>query len=163
MRDWLRPENRPDVLQEFPEDKIFGPDADDNRERLVAELEGDFDDLRALEARLTREVDRPALAAALKRVSILSDQDARRVARSHSEARTTYHRATSALWPMLDREKEEGLAGPASDESDGAGSTAGQPAPEPVSADAGRGGSGRARVFPKRTRGLGGAFATNDW
>ena len=46
IAEWLRLENRPDVLQEFPEDKIFGPDADDNRERLVAELEGELDDLR---------------------------------------------------------------------------------------------------------------------
>ena len=108
LAEWLRVENRPDVLQELPEGEVIGLDADDNRELLLDELEGELQRLRAEEARLTREVDQPSLEAALKRVSILTDADARRVARSHSEARTTYHRASSALWPMLDREKEEG-------------------------------------------------------
>ena len=109
IEEWLRPENRPDVLQGVPDSEVVGYDADENRELLLDELEGARDRLYAEAERLTREVDLPRLVAALERASILTEKAAKRVARSHSEARSTYHRASNALWPLLDREKEEGL------------------------------------------------------
>ena len=81
--------------------------------RLVAEFEREIERLRTVEERVTREIDLPRLVPILRRASILTEADARRVARSHSEARTTYHRASKDLWPMLDREREEGVRWPA--------------------------------------------------
>ena len=111
VAEWLEPENRPDGLQGVAVDEVFGADAGHNRELLVGELEGEVERLRAEADRLAREVDGPRLAAVLDRASIPIDEAARRLTRSHAEARTTYHRASSALWPMLEREKEEGARG----------------------------------------------------
>ena len=103
----------------MPVDEFFGSDAGENRELLVRELKGEVERLRAEADRLAREVDGPRLAAILDRASIPIDEAARRLTRSHAEARTTYHRASSALWPMLEREKEEGPPGSFGDDGDG--------------------------------------------
>ena len=105
---WLKPENRPAVLRGLPADEVFGADADHNRELLVGQLEEEAERLRAEADRLAREVDGPRLAAVLERAAIPTEKAARRLTRSHAEARTSYHRASSALWPMLEREREEG-------------------------------------------------------
>ena len=118
IEDWLKPANRPDVLQGLSDDQVIGLDADHNRELLVIELEGEVERLRVEADRLAREVDQPSLAAVLERALILSEEAARRVARSHGEARTTYHRASSALWPLLDREKKQGPPEPAGYDQD---------------------------------------------
>jgi hypothetical protein len=75
---------------------------------VVGQLELEVERLEALAALMEREVDGPRLRAVLERASILTEEAARRVTRSHAEARSTYHRATSALWPLLEREKEKG-------------------------------------------------------
>ena len=116
IEDWLKEENRPDVLKGRPDDEVMGSDPDHNQELLETELETEIERLRAEERRLSVEVDRPSLTAALQRVSILTDADARRVARSHSEARTTYHRSAKDLWPLLEREKQEGPPEPTGDD-----------------------------------------------
>ena len=112
-------------------DEIFGSDADDNRELLVGQLELEVERLQAVAARLERDVDGPRLRAVLERASILTEEAARRVTRSHAEARSSYHRATSALWPLLEREKEQGPPEPADDDDH---NEAREPAIEPVSA-----------------------------
>ena len=109
IEEWLRPENRPDVLQGVPGSEIVGGDADENRDLLLEELEAARDRLYAEAERLSRDVDLPRLVARLERASILTEEAAKRVARSHSEARSTYHRASNALWPLLDREQAEDL------------------------------------------------------
>ena len=38
VAEWLKPENRPEVLQGLPVDEFFGADADQNRELLVGQL-----------------------------------------------------------------------------------------------------------------------------
>ena len=119
VAEWLEPANRPDVLQGVPVDEVFGADAEHNRELLLGQLKGEVERLRAEADRLAREVDGPRLAAVLDRASIPIDEAARRLTRSHAEARTTYHRASSALWPMLEREKEEGSAESFGDDGDG--------------------------------------------
>ena len=63
--DWLKPANRPDVLQELPVGEVIGVDADDNRELLLSEIEAEIDRLRGEEARVRREIDHPKWAAAL--------------------------------------------------------------------------------------------------
>ena len=107
IADWLEEAHRPDVMRGIPDDEVIG-DADENRELLVETFEEEIKRLRAEERRIWVEVDQPSLAAALNRVSILTEDAAKRVARSHSEARTTFHRATKDLWPLLERDKENG-------------------------------------------------------
>ena len=179
VAEWLKPENRPDVLQGLPVDEVFGSDADHNRELLVGQLEGEVERLRAEADRLAREVDGPSLVAVLERAAILTEKAARRVTRSHAEARTTYHRASSALWPMLEREKEEGSPESVGDDDDATRPVT-HPAPglprwprlrrKPTSRApernprraglgcAGAGLSGGGQRFPKRTRGFVGCF-----
>ena len=134
VAEWLKPENRPDVLQNMPVDEVFGADADDNRDLLLEVLNTEVERLRALADRLAREVDEPSLVAVLERASILTEEAARRVTRSHAEARTTYHRASTALWPLLDREKEEGSPESVGDDANDNDNEATEPAFEPVSA-----------------------------
>ena len=119
VAEWLEPENRPEVLTGRAVDEFFGADAGDNRELLVGQLEEEAERLRAESDRLAREVDGPRLRGVLERASILTEEAARRVTRSHAEARATYHRATSALWPLLEREHEEGPPGSFDGDSDG--------------------------------------------
>ena len=51
--------------------------------------------------------------------------------RSHAEARASYHRSSTALWPLLERENDEGLSESAGDDDD---NEATEPAIEPISA-----------------------------
>ena len=55
----------------------------------------------------TQEVDGPSLLEALDRVSILTEESARRLARSQTEARTTFHRAWKDLVKALAADREE--------------------------------------------------------
>ena len=130
VAELLKPENRPEELRDSPVDEIFGADADENRDLLVGQLELEVERLQAEATRLEREIDGPRLRAILERASILTEEAARRVTRSHAEARSSYHRATSALWPLLEREKEQGPPEPADDDHN----EAREPAIEPVSA-----------------------------
>ena len=117
IEDWLQPANRPDVLQDWEEDDLFDVDAEANRDQLVSEFEREIERLLGVEKEVIRDVDVPRVASLLKRASILTEADARRVARSHSESRATYHRAARDLWPMLAREQEQGLQEPAGDDA----------------------------------------------
>jgi len=152
----LKPENRPDEFRDLPVDEVFGSDADHNRELLVGQLELEVERLQAVADRLEREVDGPRLRAVLERAAILTEEAARRVTRSHAEARATYHRASSALWPMLEREKEEGP--PESAGGDDAANEATGPVSEPVSAgpvSAGRDEASGSQIEPEDPSGAG--------
>jgi hypothetical protein len=118
IQEWMEPANRPDVLRELPEDQVIGRDAAENRELLVTALEDHVDRLRAEDERISRDVDWPSLASVMKKASILTEDDARRVARSHAEARATFHRASKDLIPALERDKENDLSEPTSGEDE---------------------------------------------
>ena len=104
IADWLKLENRPDELQDWSDDDLVDSDPETNREMLIGEFEREVERLQAIEKQVLREVDQPSLQNVLDRASILTEADARRVARSHSESRTTYHKASKDLWPLLERE-----------------------------------------------------------
>ena len=93
IEQWLEPANRPHVLRDKSSGEIMGDDADECRKMLVEELEFELERLRSEEERLGREVDEPSLESALKRAKILTEEAARRVARSHAESRATFNRA----------------------------------------------------------------------
>ena len=116
IADWLKLENRPDELQDWSDDDLVDSDPETNREMLIGEFEREVERLQAIEKQVMLEVDQPSLQNVLDRASILTEADARRVARSHSESRTTYHKAAKDLWPMLEREQEQGPAEPAGDD-----------------------------------------------
>ena len=121
IQDWLKLENRPDELQDWSDDDLVDSDPEINREMLIGGFEREVERLQAIEKQVMREVDQPSLQNVLDRASILTEADARRVARSHSESRTTYHKAAKDLWPMLEREQEDGLQEPAGDDAQGDG------------------------------------------
>ena len=151
VAEMLKPENRPDVLQGLPVDEIFGSDADENRELLVGELEGEAERLQAEADRLAREVDGPCLRAILERASILTEKAARRVARSHGEARTTL--SSRLECPVADARAREGGRGLRS-RSPATTTTRTRPVTQPVrSCRPGRGGVGSRPPRRDRTRG----------
>ena len=121
IADWLELENRPDELQDWSDDDLVDSDPEINREMLIGEFEREVERLQAIEKQVMEEVDQPSLQNVLDRASILTEADARRVARSHSESRTTYHKAAKDLWPMLEREQEDGLQEAAGDDAQGDG------------------------------------------
>ena len=108
IEHWLEPARRPVVLRDKPREELMGDDADKCREFLLAELEFELERLRSEEERLEREVDGPSLEEVLKLASILTEEAAKRVARSHGESRATFHRALATLYRTLDRDEAEG-------------------------------------------------------
>ena len=118
IAEWLEPANRPEVLRDLPRHELTGVDPDDCRGLLVGLFAEELARLRDLEQRVRREVDEPRWVAALQRASILSDEAARRVTRSHAESRTTFHRALKDLFRTLDRDEEQGPPEHADDEDD---------------------------------------------
>ena len=106
IEEWLAPAIRPEDLRGWTRAQVIGADADDCRRWLVRYFEDMIKYLDEEEQRIREEVDEPSLKAALDRASILNDKDARRLGRSHGDARTTYHRATKDLWPMLKLEQQ---------------------------------------------------------
>jgi hypothetical protein len=97
---------------------MMGRDATENRELLISALEDQVDRLRAEDERVSQEVDWPSLASVMKKASILTEDDARRVTRSHAEARATFHRASKDLIPALERDQESHLAEPTTGEGE---------------------------------------------
>ena len=108
IEQWLEPANRPPALGDRPRHEVMGADPRECRERLLAVLEAERDRLGELEDRVRREVDYPSLREALDRVSVLSEEAARRLARSQAEARTTYHRAWKDLVSPRGSAREHG-------------------------------------------------------
>ena len=104
---WLEPANRPAALGHRPRHEVMGTGPGECRERLLRLLEVERDRLRDMEERVTREVDHPSLLEALDRASILTEETARRLARSQSEARTTFHRAWKDLVKVLAADRED--------------------------------------------------------
>ena len=87
IAQWLEPAHRPAALRDRPRHELTGTDPRECRERLLAVLEAERDRLRDLDEQVRREVDVPSLLEALDCVSILTEETARRLARSQSEAR----------------------------------------------------------------------------
>ena len=114
IKHWLEPSNRPEGHRDRSCNALCSGDADVCG-RLVGLLQGDLDQARGLDERITRDVDHPSLKAALDRASILTDAAARRVGRSRAEARTTFHRALNDLIKMLKRDAKEGPYDPVGD------------------------------------------------
>ncbi len=104
---WLAPANRPLEIQDLTDDELVAADA---AQALLAILESEVVRLKAEERRIWIEEDGPSLERLLDGASILTEEAARRVGRSHSESRTTFHRGWTALSVTLKRDKEEGPA-----------------------------------------------------
>ena len=107
---WLAPANRPLEIQDLTDDELVAADAAQAAEALLDILESELVRLKAEERRIWTEEDGPSLERLLDGASILTEEAARRVGRSHSESRTTFHRAWTALSLTLKRDKEEGPA-----------------------------------------------------
>ncbi len=105
---WLEPARRPAALGDRPRHEVMSSNPGECRERLLRALEDERDRLRDMEERVTREVDHPSLLEALDRASILTEESARRLARSQTEARTAFHQAWKALVKALAADREEG-------------------------------------------------------
>ena len=104
---WLEPARRPAALGDRPRQEVMSSNPGECRERLLRALEDERDRLRDLEERVRREIDGPSLLEALDRASILTEETARRLARSQSEARTTFHRAWKDLVKVLAADRED--------------------------------------------------------
>jgi hypothetical protein len=103
----LDPASRPEALRALPREEVMPADPSACAARLAALIRTKRDAYQAEADRLAREVDAPALLALLQQEAILTEADAKRVARSHAEARITFDRAWSALQKTLDRDKED--------------------------------------------------------
>ena len=106
---WLEPAQRPAALRDRPRHELTGADPRDCRERLLAVLEAELDRLRAWQSAMRQEVDLPRLCEALDRASILTEESARRAARSGAEARAMFHRASRELVKTLIQDREDGV------------------------------------------------------
>jgi len=106
---WLDPVRRPAALRDRPRHELIGADPDECRRRLLETLEAERHRLGLLAVRVREEVDLPSLREALNRVSILTEASARRAARSHTEARVTFHQASNDLVKTLARDEENGV------------------------------------------------------
>jgi len=115
---WLEPANRPEELRDVPTEALQGLDADGFRGLLLGVFQAERDELKDLQEAVERDVDQPSFKAALDGASILTDEAARRVARSHAESRTTFHRAWKELIATLKRDAEEGPPQPAGDDDE---------------------------------------------
>ncbi len=104
---WLEPARRPAALGDRPRQEVMSSNPGECRERLLRALEDERHRLRDLEKRVRREVDGPSLLEALDRVSILTEETARRLARSQTEARTAFHQAWKALVKALAADRED--------------------------------------------------------
>ena len=113
---WLEPARRPDVYRDGPRSKLICKHVNQSQAWVILELEAERDRLRSEAERFEREIDGPSLEAALRSASILTEDAARRVARSHGEARAAFHRALPQFYRTLDRDAEEGPLEEASDD-----------------------------------------------
>ena len=122
---WLEPIRRPAELRDQPRHALIGADPDECRIRLLKTLEAERNRYHALAERVREEFDVPSLVEALNRVAILSEESARRAARSHTSARVAFHQASKALVKSLERDEEKGV-----------GSLSTVPGPLPAGSDA---------------------------
>jgi len=116
LAKWLEPANRPFPLRNKPREELMGADGDACRAAIVKRVESELIPLRELQARVSAEIDEPALLEELHRASILSDEAARRVARCQAEVRATYHRAWRDLVKVLETGEEEWPSEPGDDD-----------------------------------------------
>ncbi len=98
--------------------ELIGDDAAACRAALSNRLQEAVDELRALEIRVRKGTDEPALLEVLRRASILQDDVARRVARCQAEVRATFRRAGRELVGVLESDEENGLPESAIDDED---------------------------------------------
>ncbi len=108
MDAWAAPANRPEELQEMTREEIVPSDARSAAEMLVETFEQEIRLLEVERQRIWDEEDEPSLQRKLEGASILTEEAARRVNRSHAESRTTFHRYWTALNKTLKTDAEEG-------------------------------------------------------
>ncbi len=86
------------------DDEFVVADAAQAAKALLDILEREVVLLKAEERRIWTEEDGPSLERLLDGASILTEEAARRVTRSHSESSTTFHRGWTALSVTLKRD-----------------------------------------------------------
>jgi hypothetical protein len=104
---WLGPLRRPGELRDRPRHELMGANPEECGIRLLGILEAECKRLQSLADRVHEEVDIPSLCQALNRVCILTDKEARRAARAHTEARGNFRQAVNDLTKALDREQKK--------------------------------------------------------
>jgi hypothetical protein len=104
---WIEPANRPAELRSRSRDELIPGDQQRCRERLVEHLKGQEDKFWREEERMRREDDEPELRHLLEEAETLDEKAARKVNRSHAEARTTFHRALKDLCKTLPADAKE--------------------------------------------------------
>ena len=134
LAELLEPANRPAALRDRPRDELMPGDPDACRELLLGRFQEELVRLRELDERVRREADEPSLLEALNRASILTEVAARRVARAHAAARTSFHCAWKELVATLKRDREEGPPDSADDDGEPAGDEPGAGAAEAAEA-----------------------------
>ncbi len=105
-RAWAALANRPAELRRDSLDENIPPDAETAAKMLLSTLEHEVSELEADEQRIWTEADAPSLQRKLEGASILTDEAARRVNRSHVESRTTFHRNWVGLCKVLKTDPE---------------------------------------------------------
>ncbi len=121
---WVAPANRPEALRDLAHGEFVPPDAEWAVSVLMDTIGDQIELLKAEKDRIWDEEDGPSLQRKLEGASILTEEAARRVTRSHAESRTTFHRYWTALNKTLKTDAEEGTAdvpAPAGDEVAGQG------------------------------------------
>ncbi len=104
---WVAPANRPEELREMTREEIVPLDARSAAEMLVETFEQEISLLEAERQRVWDEEDGPSLQRTLEGTSILTEEAARRVNRSHAESRSTFNRYWTALNKTLKTDAEE--------------------------------------------------------
>jgi hypothetical protein len=104
----LDPAGRPAALRGLPREALLPADPQVCGEQLRALIQTKCDEYQAEADRLRRECDEPELRRLLEEAEFLSDADARRWQRCHAEQRLTFLRSETALYKVLDRDREEG-------------------------------------------------------
>ncbi len=107
MGAWVATANRPEEMRGLAHDEVVPLDATWAAGMLVDTFEQEIDRLEAEEDRVWNEEDGPSLQRKLEGASILTEEAARRVTRSHAESRTTFHRYWPALKKTLKTDAEE--------------------------------------------------------
>jgi hypothetical protein len=103
---WLEPLRRPAELRDRPRHELMGANPQECGIRLLGILEAECNRLVTLADRVREDVDIPSLCESLNRVCLLTDKEARRAARAHTEARINFRQAANDLTKALDRAKK---------------------------------------------------------
>jgi hypothetical protein len=107
---WMAPASRPAALRTLSRAELIPGAVEECRQKLIELLAERREHFLSETERLCKEEDEPELERLLAEAETLDDAAAKRVARSHAESRTTFHRAFTELGKTLKRDAEEAEA-----------------------------------------------------